>query len=239
MASRKGAQAGGGVGGALGGVAGTIFGGPGGGALGKAIGSAAGATLGGLFGKNREKQLQEELQDIAGKKPGKVQMGPTGVGAQAAAQQMMMAPGTDPRARLGVAEGAMEAQGRAAGEAQAQHIKDFYGQQGDLLRSKARELEEARMEEQSADPIGGVLQSLGSEEMADFIAEKRAVGSDDAASSIRERMAGAKTATAAGGATPDKASGVVGDMSMAEFEEFLKGIMSGPGEVYVPPEGTA
>ena len=238
MASRKGAQVGGGLGGALGGVAGTIFGGPGGGALGKAVGAAAGSALGGLFGKNREKQLQEELREIAGKKPGKVQMGPTGIGAQAAAQQMMMAPGSDPRARLGVAEGAMEAQGRAAGEAQAQNIKDFYRQQGDLLRSKAGEIEDARYEEQSADPIGGVMQALGSKEMDDFIAEKRAVGSDDAAGDARGRMTGGKTATAAGGATPDKPMGP-GGMSMEEFEEFWKKTMTGPGEVYVPPEGTA
>ena len=75
--------------------------------------------------------------------------------------------------------------------------------------------------------------------MAEFIGKGKDLATGSGEGAVARRMSGAKTATAAGGATPDKASGVVGDMSMAEFEEFLKGIMSGPGEVYVPPEGTA
>ena len=75
--------------------------------------------------------------------------------------------------------------------------------------------------------------------MTEFIGKRKDDATRLGQSAVAQRMSGANTATAAGGSTPDSAPGVVGDMSPADFEEFLKSIMSGPGEVYVPPEGTA
>lgn len=180
MASQKGARTGQQLGSALGTAGSLLI--PGAAPLAGLIGagaSALGGAVGGMFGKNRKKKLEEELRGIAKEAPEQSQVPvDMGVGAQSAAQQMMMAPGAPADVAARIAAKAIETQGRMGAEIRKQDLADFYAGQRDAIARKQREIEQEEMEQRQAGEevkrgIASALTSPAMEETAGLLARER------------------------------------------------------------------